>query len=321
MSYHDYYAMLGLKRDASTEDIQKAYRKLARKFHPDVSKEPNADEHFKQVGAAYEVLKDEKKRALYDRYGAHWKAFSEGRAAPPGADQARVDFGQAGFNFQDMGDLGSIFENFFGGAAQSRTTGRAQSRRRKGTNREAKLSLTVEEAYRGGPHAIRLSSGSEERTYTVNIPAGIRSGQKVRLAGQGEPAPGGAGDLILEVEVCSSASFRIEGDDLFTTLPVSPWEALLGAKVTLPTLEGAVRLAVPKGSSSGRQIRLRGKGYGRQEGNRGDLYAEVRIDIPREPTEEERALFERLREVSSFCPRNLDQKDEDSESADSDSSV
>jgi curved DNA-binding protein len=329
VSYKDYYELLGVSRDASKDDLQSAFRKLARKYHPDVSKEPKAEERFKEVNAAYEVLKDDEKRRLYDKYGPAWKAISEGRQPPPGMDDVRFDFGQGfggqGFGGQgfDPNDLGSIFEQFFaqqqggqgfggqgfggqgfGGFGPRRGPRRAAPTR--GGDVEATLELGVEEAFRGGPRELTLrDGGGASQKLTVKVPAGVRQGQKIRLKEKGQPGGlgGPSGDLLLEVHIAPDERFRLDGDALHTEIAVTPWEAALGATVEVPTLEGELRVKVPAGSSSGRQIRLRGKGYPLAGGERGDLFATVQIKVPSELSDRERELFDELAKVSSFKAR------------------
>ncbi len=315
MAYKDYYQVLEVPRSASEDDIKQAYRRLARKYHPDVSKEQDAEQRFKDLNEANDVLKDAKKRALYDQYGEAWKAAADGHVPPPGAEQARQDFNAQGFDFDssDQEDLGSLFEQFFGGrsrAGRRRAGGPpggwpGESWPDRGADREAGIDLSVEDAFRGGERAITLLDGSsgEQRSYNVKIPAGVRSGQRIRLAGQGVAGGDGSGDLYLRVQLHPSEAFRLEGDDVFTLLPVAPWEAALGASVTLPTLDGSVRVKVPAGSSSGRKIRLKGKGYPGAGGERGDLYAELRVAVPTELGTEERELLERWAAISAFNPR------------------
>lgn len=311
MAYKDYYQVLGVPRTASEEDIKQAYRKLARKYHPDVSKEPDAEQRFKDLNEAHDVLKDDKKRPLYDQYGEAWRAAAEGRAPSPGAERAPDDFRAQGFDFdpsQFQGqDFGSIFEQFFGGRARGTRRGGVRYGEDfpdLGADREATIELPLDEAFRGGERGISLldPESGEQRTYNVRIPAGVRSGQRIRLAGQGSRGGDGSGDLYLRVHLRPSDHFRLDGDDVYTPLPVTPWEAALGATVTLPTLDGSVRIKVPAGSSSGRKIRLKGKGYpGSNE--RGDLYAEIRVDVPPSLSDEERDLLERWAAVSKFNPR------------------
>lgn len=329
MAYKDYYSILGVERSASQEDIQRAYKKLARKFHPDISKEPEAEERFKEIGQAYEVLRDEKKRKLYDQYGEHWKAVSEGRAPPPGAENARYDFRDFGVDPGQFHDIGSIFEELFGGGlggfggmggvgGPGGVGGRRAGRRRggfraysaPGMDQEVEVEIDIGEAYRGGERELGLvdSSTGEQRRLKVRIPPGVHDGQRVRLAGQGAPGMGGgqAGDLYLRVRVRPDERFRLEGDDVYTALPLTPWEAALGATVTLLTLDGSGRVKVPAGSTSGRRIRLRGKGFPKRGGGHGDLYAEIRIEVPEELSDEERELMEKLAQVSAFRPRPWD---------------
>jgi curved DNA-binding protein len=312
VAYKDYYQALGVPRTAPEEDIKQAYRKLARKYHPDVSKEKDAAQRFKAINEAYDVLKDGKKRALYDQYGDAWKAVAEGHASPPDAERAREDFGAAGFNPEEFSDMGSVFEAFFGGERfRGGQRGGWQARQwppASSADQEAAIELSVEEAFRGGERSVALldSDTGERRQYTVRIPAGVRPGQRIRLAGQGAKGGDIAGDLYLNVQLRSSGRFRLEGDDVHTALPVAPWEAALGATATLGTLDGSVRVKVPPGSSSGRKIRLKGKGYPTSAGTHGDLYAEIRIEVPTGLEPEERRLLEQWAAISKFKPRPED---------------
>jgi curved DNA-binding protein len=299
VSYQDHYATLGVDRTVSEADLQKAYRKLAKKYHPDVSKEPDAEEKFKQVQAAYEVLKDPEKRKLYDQYGDSWKAVSEGRQPPPGAGDVQFDFSNFGFDGAS-GDIGSIFEQVFGGAGFRRGGRRSSSRPAPPRSEETTLTLRIREAFAGGPRELSWVDArtGERRRVTVQIPPGVRDGQKIRLAKQAASG----GDLYLKVELVDDPPFRFENEQLVTTLRIRPDEAVLGASVPLALLDGQVRLKVPPGSSSSRRIRLKGKGYPTKEG-RGDLYAEIEIVVPPAPSDEERELYERLAELSTFDPR------------------
>ncbi len=306
VAYKDYYQVLGLPRTASQDDIKRAYRKLARQYHPDVSREADAGQRFKDVNEAHDVLKDEKKRALYDRHGETWRAVAEGRSPPGESEHVREDFDAAGFDAGEFKDVGSIFEQFFGGPFQNRDPGAGWAHA--GADQEALIELDVESAFRGGERSISLvdqSSGGQKQ-YTVRIPARVRSGQRIRLAGQGGRGSQGAGDLYLHVRVTSSDTFRLDGADLHTLLDVAPWEAALGASATLRTLDGSVRVKIPAASSSGRKIRLKGKGYLETDGARGDLYAEIRITIPAELSDEERTLLERWAAISQFKARGED---------------
>jgi curved DNA-binding protein len=306
VSDKDYYRVLGVSRDAEAREIGRAYRRLARRYHPDVNREPGAEARFKAIGEAYEVLKDPDKRRLYDRWGPHWKAVAEGRRPPPGS-RAAADFGFdlggfGGFGGEGQADAHSIFETVFGAA---RPKPRRRRRRDGGAptgDRETSFELPLAAAYAGGPRDIRFRDpdGGELRRLTVTVPAGVRDGQRIRLAGQ---ASGGRGDLFLLVRLVADGRFRLEGDDVHTPLPITPSEAVLGTEATLETLDGPVKLKVPPGSSTGRRFRLRERGYPTRDGRRGDLYAEVQVVVPAEPSAEERALYARLAKVSRFDPR------------------
>ena len=318
MEFKDYYAVLGVAKHASQEEIQRAYRKLARKYHPDINKTPGAEDKFKDIGEAYEVLKDPDKRAKYDRYGTAWKAAQQGGGTPPpGYEDIWFDLGGTeDFAFSGGSGFSSFFEQLFGTGAGGRA---AQGRRgargfthgtqwtMPGADREARLTLTLEEAAHGGEREISLSgvAPGQSKTYMVQIPKGIRPGQRIRLAGQGEKGVGDGppGDLYLMVETLPHPTFRLEDRDLYTTVPVTPWEAALGAEVTLATLDGAVNVKIPPGSSSGRKIRLKGKGFPHPRSSPGDLYAEISIRVPQTLSAEERELFEQLAKVSRFAPR------------------
>ncbi|MES1240761.1 MAG: DnaJ C-terminal domain-containing protein [Acidobacteriota bacterium] len=312
MEYKDYYATLGVKKDASQDDIQKAYRKLARKYHPDVNKAPEAEVKFKEIGEAYEVLKDEEKRQKYDQYGSAWKRAQQTGAPPPGWEGINFDFGgmggQGGFDFGG-GEFSSFFDMLFGGRRGGAAAGfGGQGFRGGGGDSEAALSISLEEAVRGGKREITLSDPGtgQRRTLSVKIPEGVRAGQRIRLAGQGQPGLGGgpAGDLYLKIEVEPDPRFRVEGSDLHSSVPVAPWEAALGGDAEVQTLDGAVRVKIPAGSSSGRKIRLRGRGLPQAgSGQKGDLLAEIRIVVPEQLSERERELFEQLAEASSFRAR------------------
>lgn len=284
MEYIDYYQVLGIARTADKQEITKAYRRLAREYHPDRNRTTGAEEKFKQVSEAYEVLKDEEKRAKYDRYGAAWETDR-------GPADFQFDFGESGFS--------SFFDNLFGGGKTQRRGFYAGEV----VDREAMLTLSLGEAFRGGRRQIHLQDleSNGRQTYSVDIPAGVRPGQRIRLAGQGgQGLDGRAGDLYLQVRVLPHSTLRLEGDDLYTDLDVLPWIAALGGKARLQTLDGEVAVAVPAGCSTGRSIRLRGQGYLQAGGGRGDLYAVVRIVVPEKLSEEQRACFARLAEVSGI---------------------
>jgi curved DNA-binding protein len=304
VTYQDYYEALGVSRDASQDEIRQAYRRLARRYHPDVNKEPGAEDRFKQVSEAYEVLRDPEKRERYDRLGSNWRSgqdvsgaggFGEGFGPGNGFDDVRVEFGG--------GDFSDFFESFFG--RRRRTAGGTgfDSFSMRGGDYEAVLDLALEEAARGGKRWLSLGDG---RSVEVDIPRGVRDGERIRVPGQGGVGlrGGSGGDLYLRIRLRPHPRFRVDGRDLRVDLPVSPWEAALGAEVPVPTLEGTARVKVPPGSSSGRRLRLRGQGMPGSRGQpAGDLYAEVVIRVPQKLTKKERELFERLASVSRFDPR------------------
>jgi curved DNA-binding protein len=301
VAFRDYYDTLGVPRDASTDEIKSAYRKLARKHHPDVNKDPDAEDRFKEISEAYEVLRDPEKRARYDRLGANWRSGQDVSGAEGfdfnggGFRDVRVDFGEGG-------DFSDFFEGLFGSRMGSRGGGGFGGRpfggfSTRGADEEATLELTLEEAARGGRRKITLGNG---RDYEVEVPPGVRHGQHIRLAGEGARGAGGGppGDLFLRVRLKPHARFRVEGNDLHTDLPVTPWEAAVGATVEVPTLDGTSRVKVPPGSSCGRKLRLRGQGM-----PGGDLYATVSIKVPKKLSRDERKLFEELADKSKFNPR------------------
>ncbi len=319
MEFKDYYETLGVKRDATQEEIQKAYRKLARKLHPDVNKDPKAEARFKEVGEANEVLKDPEKRKKYDQYGSAWKSAQQTGAPPPGWEG--YDFSGGGAGFSGFGGGGEGFSSFFdmlfgGGAGPGRGGARGWTTQqgqpggafgRDGESAEVALDITLEEALGGGSRDLQLTDPrtGRSRNVSVKIPKGIRAGQKIRLAGQGSPGVGAgqAGDLLLRVQLAPHPRFQVDGSNLTVAVPLAPWEAALGAEAEVETLEGAVRLRVPPGTSSGRKVRLRGKGLPQAGGERGDLYAEFKIVTPETLTDSERALFEQLAAESEFRPR------------------
>lgn len=321
VKFRDYYEILGVSRTAGQDEIQRAYRKLARKYHPDVNKDPGAEEKFKEINEAYEVLKDPEKRAKYDQLGSHWRAGQDFRP-PPGWD-VHFDFGggpgQQEFFWSGTGDFSDFFEMLFGGQGFRRTQTGARARpgtawRQSGADRHATMRISLEDAFHGATKAISLQGMAtavdgtvrpEVKNFEVKIPKGILPGQKIRLAGQGfEGVSGGPpGDLYLEVEIEPHPIYRLEGRDLYMDLPVSPWEAALGAEVPVKTLGGTFSLKVPPGSQSGQKLRLRGKGMPNPKGGAGDLYAVLKIVVPKRLSREEKALFEKLKEVSDFDPR------------------
>ena len=309
VSYKDYYKLLGVEREAKAEEISKAYKKLARKYHPDLNPgDKQAEEKFKEINEAYEVLKDPEKRKLYDQLGPNWQHGQQFQGEP-GYENVHFTFNGKSFDGSGCSDF---FETLFGGAAAGGGRGANfgpdpfggfSSRPRRGRDVEAELPLSLEEASSGGRRTVTLQMPQGPKTLEVNVPAGIREGAKLRLAGQGDPAPGGTpGDLFLRVRYLPHPQFKVEGENLHCDVALAPWEAVLGAKVAVPTLEGQVELNIPAGSSSGRKFRLRGKGLGSGV-NRGDLLARVMIKVPAQLSAEERELWQKLADVSSFKAR------------------
>lgn len=305
MEFKDYYATLGLDRGASQDDIKQAYRKLARKYHPDVSKEAGAEGRFKEVAEAYEALHDPQRRAAYDEAGRQHAAGQDFRRAGRGAN----GFSFSGHGFDDSMANSDFFESLFGGRAQRPRPPFAQA----GEDQHAKVSIDLEDAYLGARRHLSLrvpvagpqgQVSMQERELDVAIPAGVREGQQLRLAGQGSPGVRGgpAGDLYLEISFKPNAQFRAEGRDIYLDLRLAPWEAALGAEVSAPTPDGSVRLSVPPGSTSGRKLRLKGKGL--PSSPPGDLYVVLTIALPPADTEEARRAYLTLADsFASFNPR------------------
>ncbi|HEY9482019.1 MAG TPA: J domain-containing protein [Micromonosporaceae bacterium] len=310
----DFYQTLGVSPTASAAEIQRAYRELARQYHPDVNSDPSAEERFKEIGEAYQVLSDPETRRRYDAYGPEFRRVPEGAGARPRGRRstagarpgAGARAGPAGgpdedFWFRTEGadvDLEDLFGGMFGGR---RGWGPIP-----GADQEAQLELSLEDAYRGGRRSVTLSGPGGTRSYEVTIPAGVVDGQRIRLAGQGGQGTDGAtpGDLYLVVRIAPDPRYRVDGRNVTTTLPVTAWEAALGAAVTVATPTGDKKLTIPPGTSSGRRLRMRGQGIPDPRGRPGDLYAEVRIMVPPKPSQEERRLFEELAAVSTFNPRS-----------------
>jgi len=298
--YKDYYKILGVERGASDDELKKAYRRLARKYHPDVSKEPNAKERFQEVSEAYDTLRDKEKRAAYDNLGRH-SAGQEFRPPPDwfdrfgGKDGA---FGRGGMSFEDI-DLSELFETL--GVRRGARGARRTSVPIPGEDYAVTVRLALEEAARGTQRELRIG----DRTIQARIPKGATDGERLRLRGKGGPGASGGppGDLYLQIELAPHALFRPSGHDLDIEVPLAPWEAALGAQVEIPTLEGTVAMKVPAGSRAGQKLRLAGKGLPKPGGGAGDLYAALTIVVPPTLSERERALYESLREASPFDPR------------------
>ncbi|MEQ7006263.1 J domain-containing protein [Actinopolymorpha sp. B17G11] len=331
MADRDFYEILGVPRTASLEEIQRAYRKLARAHHPDINKDPAAEERFKDISEAYDVLSDPDTRRRYDAFGPDFRQVPEGidpetwsRARAAGRARAGAGAGagaRRGGRRRGMGpevggdfgggvggvgggvgediDLEELFGGLFTGAA-GRGWGPVP-----GADQEAELEVSVAEAYHGGRRSISLAGPHGTRTFEVSIPAGVTDGQRIRLAGQGGRGSAGAdaGDLYLVVRVAPDRRYRVDGRDLYVDLPLAPWEAALGATVTLDTPGGAAKVTVPPGTAGGRKLRLRGRGLPHPHGRPGDLFAEARVVVPERLSAEERRLWEELAEVSPFDAR------------------
>jgi len=317
MEYKDYYKALGVSKTATQKEVQAAYRKLARKLHPDVNKKPDAEESFKAINEAYEVLKDPEKRKRYDALGANWRE-GESYRPPPGWENVHFDFGDGTGGFEFTGNSGEQFSDFFEGLfgrgrARGRTSQDMPGWAMRGADQETDIDLTLEEAYHGAKKVIRLQQmeleGSsyvpKSREISVNIPSGISEGKRIRLSGQGGAGAGGQnGDLYLRVHILPHKIFNLNGTDLEVEMVISPWEAALGTRVELSTMTGTVNLTIPPGVQSGQKLRLREKGMPSAKGRYGDLYVIIKIVVPKVLSERERELFEELSRVSSFNPRS-----------------
>ena len=310
MEFKDYYKTMGVARDATQDEIKRAYRKLARKSHPDVSKEADAETRFKEIGEAYEVLKDPEKRAAYDQLGADWKAGQEFHA-PPDWD-AGFEFRGGGFTGSDASAFSDFFESLFGRGFQGTPHARQTGFRTRGEDHHAKVLVDIEDAWHGATRQISLqvpevdAQGrlhTRERVLNVRIPAGIRQGQHIRLAGQGAPGLGAgpAGDLYLEIEFRPHPFYRVDGKDMYLELPVAPWEAALGATAKVPTPAGIVDLKITPGSGSGRKLRLKGRGIPARPP--GDLYVVLKIALPAADSAAAQALYRKMEQDLAFNPR------------------
>lgn len=304
MEYRDYYKLLGVSRDASQAEIKSAYRKLARKYHPDVSKEADSEEKFKQIGEAYEVLKDAEKRAAYDQLGSGWREGQDFRP-PPDWDN--------GFEFSGgFGGADSAYSDFFESIFGRRQSGFQRHRPTRGEDHHARIFIAIEDSYNGATREISLhapefdASGrisTRERTLNLKIPQGVREGQHIRLAGQGMPGPDNSpnGDLYLEIAFQPHDIYRVDGRDIYLDLPITPWEAALGAKLKAPTPKGVVNLNIPEGSQAGRKLRLKGRGI--PGAPAGDLYVTLSIVVPPANTESARKLYRDMEKLLGFNPR------------------
>ncbi len=318
MEFQDYYKILGVKKDASQEEIQRAYRKLARKYHPDVNKDKDAEEKFKMINEANEVLKDPEKRKLYDAYGKNWQQgaqqpkwqYREYTQPPREEGHSKTfRFGSDG-TFEDSSSFSDFFNSLFGeGFSRQR---RQHEYDMPGGAQEAELTVSLADVYHGATKAISLQTYEADargqvrpvtRTLQVKIPPGVTDGAVIRLAGQGERGMGEAGDLLLRIRIAPDPRFRAEGHDLYTSVAVSPWEAALGAKIPVHMVDGTASLSIPKGSQNGKKLRLRGKGLPKRGGGAGDIFVELEMRIPDHLTQEEERLLSEIARKSSFNPR------------------
>ncbi len=309
VEYKDYYKVLGVARTANADEIKRAYRKLARRYHPDVSKEAQAEEKFKEVQEAYEVLRDTEKRAAYDQLGAQWKAGEQFRPPPDWGQGFEYSFGGGGG--EDAAGFSDFFANLFGSRSPFGHPG-GSSFRRRGGDRHARIEIDLEDAYQGAERMIRLQNPEvtkegrvklTEKEVRVTIPAGVTEGQQIRLRGQGESAPGEgtAGDLYLEIGIRPHALYQLEGRNVIVTLPVAPWEAALGAAVEVPTLGGPVEMKIPVGARAGQRLRLKGRGLPGKPA--GDEFVVLKILLPPADSPQARALYEQMQRELAFDPR------------------
>lgn len=309
VQFRDYYETLGVSKTATADEIRSAFRKLARKYHPDVAKDKKAaEEKFKQINEAYEVLSDPQKRQKYDQLGENWNQPGGFQPPPqwggtqPGGGFYRPGSGDGGVEFEFNGTgFSDFFEAFFGGGRGQSAFGgfgRREAGAERGSDVEADIMVPLEEALHGSKRTVSLrrAGSNKVETYQVKIPRGVREGQRIRLAGQGEAGERGGkkGDLFLRVRLARHPDFNVEGSDLIHEVKIAPWQAVLGTDLTVPTLEGNVRLKIPPGTQSGQRFRLRERGLPSSSGKRGDLYVEVQIAVPKKVTEKEKEIWSEL---------------------------
>jgi curved DNA-binding protein len=305
MEFKDYYKLLEIDRTATAADIKSAYRKLARKYHPDVSKEPQAEARFKEIGEAYEVLQDPEKRAAYDQLGNRWREGQE--FTPPPEWGAGFEFTSGGASEAAATDYSDFFSTLFGNFSRHGAATRAH-----GEDHHAKIFIALEDAFHGGTHTITLRSPQvdaqgrvvlQERSLKVQIPKGIRESQHIRLAGQGAPGIKGTtpGDLYIEIHFHPHPLFQVQGRDLSLSLPITPWEATLGATIKTPTPTGVVEVKIPPGSQSGRKLRLKGRGIPGEPA--GDLYIALEVVLPKADTEQAQQIYQTMARELAFNPR------------------
>ena len=313
MEYKDYYKVLGLERDASQDEIKKRYRKLARDCHPDTCKDdPNAEQRFKEINEAYEVLRDPQKRRRYDELGSNWQEGQQFRP-PPGFENIfggnpygmHSDRGATSFSFEfgpgtgrhSAGGFSDFFESLFGDLGMD-TRQQRRSSAAKGQDLTTEITISVEDAHRGATREIHLQGPQGDKRLNVKIPAGAYDGMKIRLSGQGNAGSGGSGDLYLKIRLAHNGRYRLEGNNLVMDVPIAPWDAALGVTKEIQTLDGKYNLKIPPGVSSGQRLRLKGRGFA----NKGDFFAQIKIMTPKNLNKEEERLFSELRKVSTFKP-------------------
>ncbi|MCG6917983.1 MAG: DnaJ domain-containing protein [Deltaproteobacteria bacterium] len=319
VKFQDYYEILGVGRNASDAEIKRAYRKLARKYHPDVNKDKGAEEKFKQINEAHEVLKDPEKRKLYDQLGSNWQAGQDFKP-PPGWENVHFEFstGPGAEAFDFGGGFSDFFETLFGGrmGGGGRASARQGSWVMRGQDQEAEIEIDLESAYHGATRTLTLQGHEIDaqgqvrprvQNIQVKIPAGVTDGTRIRLTGKGGEGMGGGppGDLYLKVHIEPHPRFTTDGHNLQTEVALAPWEAALGTTVQVVTMDGTVNLKVPPGSQSGQKLRLRGKGFPKKGGQRGDLIVRLKIVVPKDLTAREKELFAEMAKVSSFNPRKV----------------
>lgn len=310
MEFKDYYQILGLERNASQDDIKRSYRKLARKFHPDINKEKDAEEKFKEIGEAYEVLQDPEKRAAYDKFGSNWQQGQD--FEPPPNWDAGFEFSGGGYSNGQQAGFSDFFSELFG-SGQFRQAAGNQGFARSGEDHHARIVITLAEAWHGAKKTFTLTRPeitpqgqlvNRQHTITVTIPKGVTADQKIRLQGQGMPGHNGGshGDLYLEISLEPHPLFTVDKRNIHLTMPVTPWEAALGGNVSCPTLGGQVKLNIPANSQTGKKLRLKGRGLsnGKQSG---DQIVTLQIVIPTPQTAEQRDLYKKMAELMPFDPR------------------